>query len=248
MLVTRLLDAPRRVMRKLGNDRRDYREHLFDELKTRLGTSRPARFLEVGPRDAVDTMRLLCLEPERFTLAELPNMQERLEDALRKSNALDRVEIHYGNVMYDPFVADNAPFDLIWCTGVLYHNAEQLRMIVRLFEWLADGGVLVLETASARRFPSRFMNCVEVWEEADPATHKRFHVSNNVIHLPSKRAVASWLRLAGFSDIRESNCHRRQSFDLAADRVAYICERKSADDAGAYYRHTGGNYRLGHAL
>ena len=248
MLVTQLLDVPRRLLRRLGNDRRNYRDHLFEELRLRLGASRPGRVLEIGPRDGVDTARLLSLEPESFTLAELPNMKDRLEKALHQNNTMDRVEIHYGNVMYDQHVAEKAPFDLIWCTGVLYHNAEQLRMIVRLFEWLADGGILVLETASARRFPSRFLNCVEVWEDTDPATHKRHHISQNVIHLPSRKAVASWLRLAGFSVIHESDCHRRQSFDLAADRVAYICERRNADEAGTYYRHTGGNYRLGHAL
>ena len=224
------------------------REHLFENLRRRLGGSRPFRVPEIGPRDAVDTVRLLSLEPVRLTLVDLPNMKVRLETALQKHDALDRVEVYYGNVMHDSYVADTAPFDLIWCTGVLYHNAEQLRMIVRLFDWLADDGVLVLETASARRFPSRFLNGVEVWEDADAAVHERHHVSQNVIHLPPKRAIASWLRLAGFSTIRQSDCHRRQSFDLAADRVAYICERKSKDDAGAYYRHTGGNYRLGHAL
>ncbi|MBT7665825.1 MAG: hypothetical protein HN608_12970, partial [Rhodospirillaceae bacterium] len=46
---------------------------------------------------------------------------------------------------------DLLPFDLIWCTGVLYHNPEQLRMIARLFDWTAAGGHLVLETATAPR-------------------------------------------------------------------------------------------------
>src|SRR3989442_11286959 len=32
------------------------------------------------------------------------------------------------------------PFDVVWCTGVLYHNPEQLRMVRRLSDLLKPGG------------------------------------------------------------------------------------------------------------
>ena len=41
-------------------------------------------------------------------------------------------------------------FRLIWCTGVLYHNAEQLRFLRKLFNLLEDDGYLVLESATLR--------------------------------------------------------------------------------------------------
>ena len=41
-------------------------------------------------------------------------------------------------------------FDLIWFTGVLYHNPEQLRFIKKLYNLLNDKGYLVLESSTVR--------------------------------------------------------------------------------------------------
>ena len=38
--------------------------------------------------------------------------------------------------MYDPVVKQLERFDCVWCTGVLYHNPEQLRMIKKLCDLL----------------------------------------------------------------------------------------------------------------
>lgn len=165
MLVYHALDLPRRVIRRLTNERRDYRLYMFEHLQSYLGGGKPASILEIGPRDGVDTERLLSLSPERMVQAELPHAREALEKDLAARGILDRVDIRYGNIMYDDVLSDAVPFDLIWCAGVLYHNPEQLRMIARLYDWLAPGGTLVLETATARLFPTRNLKCVEIWHD-----------------------------------------------------------------------------------
>ena len=71
---------------------------------------------------------------------------------------------------YDKMFDEIEPFDLIWCTGVLYHNAEQLRFIRQLFDATAPGGHLVLESAIARPPGTRNANCVEIWY---PQTRRR---------------------------------------------------------------------------
>jgi SAM-dependent methyltransferase len=249
MLLHRCLDFPGRVLRRLRHDDRDYRLFLFEHLQARLDGRRPGRVLEVGPRDGVDSARLATLNPERLILADLPHAKETLEAALAKRGILDKVELRYGNIMYDRVLEDVLPFDLIWCTGVLYHNPEQLRMIVRLFDWLGPDGLLVLETATARRAITRDQACVEIWHDVPDGLRRRTHVSSNVTHLPSRRAVAAWLAMAGFADIEHSPCHRRQSYGLDRNRAAFICRRPAQAIAeGAYYLHTQENYPLGRAL
>ena len=41
-------------------------------------------------------------------------------------------------------------FDLIWFTGVIYHNPEQLRFLYKLYNQLNTKGVLVLESSTIR--------------------------------------------------------------------------------------------------
>ena len=250
MLIYRLLALPGRILRRLRGDTRDYRIYLFEHLQARLGGRRPGRVLEVGPRDGVDTERLVGLNAERLILADLPHAKDVLEAALAKRGILDRVELRYGNIMYDRVLEDVVPFDAIWCTGVLYHNPEQLRMIVRLYDWLAPDGLLVLETATARRAATRNQPCVEIWHNVPKQVHQANHVSSNVTHLPSRSAVAAWLEMAGFADIELSSCHRQQSLSLAQNRVAFVCRRPAQPTKaeGAYYLHTEENYPLGRAL
>jgi SAM-dependent methyltransferase len=77
------------------------------------------------------------------------------------------IEVIFGNFMYDEIFATLTPFDVIWCTGVLYHNPEQLRFVRQLFDATAPGGLLVIETATARRPQTRRENCIEVWYPYD---------------------------------------------------------------------------------
>jgi SAM-dependent methyltransferase len=238
------LDAPVRVLRRLGlAPRPDYRALLFEELKARLAAP-PRRVLEIGPRDGEDTRRLLTLRPERLVLIDLPNQEAHVRGWLAGLDA-PNVELLAGNFMHDPRVPALEPFDLIWCTGVLYHNPEQLRMVRRLFDLLVPGGLLVIESATARRPGLRNQSCVEIWHRVDKAEHRRRHVSTNVTHLPSRRALAAWLAMVGFEDVRQSRCHRRVLRTLAIDRAAVIA-RRGTGQGEVYHKLSGdGGYAIG---
>ncbi len=248
MILWRSLDLPRRALRRLKGDKRDYRHFLFEDLKARLGERRVSNVLEIGPMEADDTKRLLTLAPDRLTLAEMPQWTEHLEKNLAAKGIADKVEIRVGNVMYDTMFDDLVPFDLIWCTGVLYHNPEQLRMLARLYDWLAPDGLLVMETATARRALMRDRNCVEIWHDVPKSVMTRSHLSANVTHVPSRKAVGAWLAMVGFDDIVLSSCHARQSFSLAQNRVAYIAQRAGATEPESYYIHSGRSFPIGRAL
>ena len=177
---------------------------------------------------------------------DLPDTEQWVRDWLEKMGS-PAVELVVGNIMYEEACAGLADFDVVWCTGVLYHNQEQLRMTRRLYDFVRPGGLLVMETATARRRNLQDENCVEIWHGIDKSVHRRYHVSKNITHLPSRRAVASWLEMVRFEDIRASDCHRRVTRALAAHRAAFIARRPMKDSARGYYSHVGLNYDIGKA-
>lgn len=240
-----LLDLATRVSRRLTGQRGpDYRELLFQDLRARLAGKRPLRILEIGPRDGEDTKRLLTLNPDVLVLVDLPDKKARVQQWLEKLGA-PNIELIIANIMYDEGCAALEPFDVVWCTGVLYHNPEQLRMIKRLFDFTRRSGVLVIESATARRRHLRNENCIEIWYEVPKATHSARHVSVNVSHLPSKRAILSWLGMVGFENILSSDCLSRVLRKLGRDRAAFIAQRPDHDVISTYYSIPGLGYEIG---
>ncbi len=234
MLRSLVPDSAKHVIRRImGWSVKDYRTLLFEDVVARLGGKRPLRILEIGPKDGRDTARLLTLEPEHLLLIELEDKKDNLDGWYSKI-ARPSVELRYGNMMYEPWVEELEPFDLVWCTGVLYHNPEQLRMITKLFDLTKPDGLLAIESSIARRRGLRDENCVEIWYPSPTGeTKRKYHISSNVTHVPSRKAIASWLAIAGFTDIRESDCHYRQSRALARVRTAFIAS--GGEKPGIYY-------------
>ena len=113
-------------------------------------------------------------------------------------------------------------FRLIWCTGVLYHNAEQLRMLRRLYRLLDVGGYLVLESAtlrSAKSLPSGAYVQIHY-----PETYRE---TGTVTHLPTAGAIKAWLKMVGFRETHDSDCYKRCNKDLIRYRYACICKKKN---------------------
>ena len=229
----------RRIARALRSrvgwpPRADYRHLLFEDLVVYLGNRSPRRVLEIGPKDGEDTRRLLTLGPERLTLVDLP----RLEASNRRwLDAIDSSRIQYvsANMMYSPEVAALEPYDVVWCTGVLYHNPEQLRMVRRLHDLVTPGGVLVLESATTRHRRLRNANCVEIVYPPSAALKRKYHISANITHVPSARALASWMAMVGFDHLVLSACHRRVSRALARARAAWLGTRSLSPRSSVYY-------------
>jgi tRNA (mo5U34)-methyltransferase len=82
-------------------------------------------------------------------------------------------------------------FDLILCMGVLYHHRDPQWLLKRLWDFLPDGGVLVLETL--------ILN-TECKETLFPK--KRYANMRNVYEVPSISQLTGQLQSAQFSDIR----------------------------------------------
>jgi SAM-dependent methyltransferase len=223
-----------------------YRVHLFEEFTARAGREafRNKRMLEIGPRDGLDSRRLASLQPAELVMIDLPEKRGTVATWLADI-ACPHTYLE-ANFMYLPREDYTAlgRFDLIWCTGVLYHNAEQLRFLRRLYRLLNVGGYLVLESATLRMAGALRSGCyVEIHY---PETYRN---TGTITHLPSVGAINAWLSMVGFQEIRPSSCYEVENRDLAGQRYACISRKSAEEEGNTYYWKTGKNpdYRFGDA-
>jgi hypothetical protein len=172
-------------------------------LYSRLERFRGGRILEIGPKHGEDTRLLATLEPEELVLLDLPE-----KDALVRSWLS---EVDAGYVSGNPLSLSRdelcglGSFDLVWCLGVLYHNAEQLRLPRRLFQLTRAGGLAVVESSTTRDRRPADENVVEIhWPET-------YRGERTLTHHPSRRAIKSWMEMVGFADVRIEDVYSRHT-------------------------------------
>ncbi|MBF0422731.1 MAG: DUF1698 domain-containing protein [Magnetococcales bacterium] len=229
----------RRVLEKLGiltpYDPPNYRGLIFADLKRRWPHLHGKKVLEIGPKDGKDSARLASLDPESLTMIDIPSdytlnvtsstmtVREKLPRWFQDLPCQNK-SYREGNILYLPpeELLHLGQFDLIWCTGVLYHNPEPLRFLKRLFLLLNSGGRLILETSLTRHPRLKSHNCVEIlWPKSElclrvgaddqrlipsllvPEAEQSLSIQSNVSHLPSRKAVLSWMEMCGFNNIEE---------------------------------------------
>lgn len=218
-----------------------YRIELFNELLRISGREMSKvffgeRILEIGPKDGLDSKRLQSLSPSELVMIDLPEKREGNKKWLSQIKCTSRyIE---ANLMYmsKKDIESLGAFQLIWCTGVLYHNAEQLRMIRKLYNLLNVGGYLVLESATLRDNKLLHGGCfVQIYY---PETYRN---TGTVTHLPTANAIKAWLHMAGFNEIFDSTCYNKYNKNLIGERYACICKKNKNDESGLYYNKSGLN-------
>ena len=173
---------------------------VFDHLRSEL--PRGGRILEIGPKHGLDTRLLATLEPRELVTVDLPEKADTIASWLPEVPVTRHVEANVLQ-MGERERAELGRFDLVWCLGVLYHNAEQLRLLRRLYELTAENGLLVVESATTRNRILAGRNVVELhWPET-------YRGVPTITHLPTRRAIASWLEMVGFADVRIRDVYSR---------------------------------------
>lgn len=213
-----------------ANELLPYRKYLYEELISYYGEDwfKNKNILEIGPRDGNDTERLIKLNPKKLVLIDLP--QEN-----RNNLWLKNINYNYEFIEKNFLYMDNeeinrlGKFDLIYFTGVIYHNAEQLRFIQKLYSILYKKGILVLESSTIRNVFLRNLNLVQIWYP------NSFRDTTTITHLPSRKAIKSWLKMVGFNKIQDSNCFNHENFNLKNTRYACIAEKNENSLPEKYY-------------
>jgi tRNA (mo5U34)-methyltransferase len=206
----------------------EYRQILFNELLKKVNKQDIKRVLEIGPKDGADSLRIQSLNPEEIIFLDLP---EKRNDSDSWLNNITSKHIYItGNLLYLKEIETLGKFDLIYCTGVLYHNTEQLRLLKKVYDLISDNGFLVLETATLRTTDPdiRNGNYIEVFY---PETYRN---TGTITHLPTASVVHTYLNMVGFSEVHRINCYKVEPH-LYEHRAAFIVQKKSSDCEGLYY-------------
>jgi len=102
------------------------------------------------------------------------------------------------NVNLLPLGIDDMPklqaFDTVFSMGVLYHRKSPMDFLQQLKNQLAPGGELILETL-----------IIEGDENTVLVPHDRYAKMRNVWFIPSAKALESWMKKIGFTNIRLVN-------------------------------------------
>jgi len=149
------------------------------------------RLLEIGPRwgiDARDWDKRISMS--EMVLLDLPAIKPAITlwiDELKTNN-----KVYYHNIMRLSKEQTTAlgTYDIVYCSGVLYHIAEQFRFLKILFDLLNEDGILILGTWVSL---SKKNDVIIHW----PKTNDKFLCH----HEPSRLAVSSWLEMVGFTDV-----------------------------------------------
>lgn len=208
-----------------------YRKYLFQELNDQFEVNyfKDKRILEIGPKDGEDTFRLETLKPSEIIMFDLPdkkNENMKWKDEIKVKNKLFTENFLY---LSKEDYENLGKFDLIYFTGILYHNPEQLKFLKKLYDKLNNNGVLVLESSTIR---NRFLKNKNVVEIFYPETYRD---TTTITHLPSRKAILSWLNMVGFSDIFISKSYDKEDFNIRNLRFACIARKKLEDKPSVYY-------------
>jgi len=215
-----------------------YRVELFGELLGIAGRDqlRDKRILEIGPKDGLDSKRLASLSPKELVMIDLPEKRAGNEVWLRQIDCRSTyIEANFMYMLHEEYQA-LGKFHLVWCTGVLYHNAEQLRLLRKLYQLLEIGGYAVLESATLRLAKSLRSGCfVQIHY---PETYRD---TGTITHLPTANAIKSWLNMVGFKEIHDSRCYEKYHRKIIGQRYACICKKDNEDEGDGYYQKSGLN-------
>ncbi len=181
-----------------------------------------ARILEIGPKHGQDTRILAALKPRELVLIDLPEKRELVNKWL--ATIPGNVRYIEANLLFlsQEEIKALGQFDFILCAGVLYHNAEQLRLLRRLFSLASIQGRVLIESATTRNPALRDLNVVELhWP-------RQYRDNRTISHLPSRLAIKSWLEMVGFENVAVEDVYSKHY----AHQRAVLSGKKLRENAG----------------
>ncbi|MBT3311587.1 MAG: tRNA 5-methoxyuridine(34)/uridine 5-oxyacetic acid(34) synthase CmoB [Desulfobacterales bacterium] len=104
--------------------------------------------------------------------------------------------INAPDIFFVPIKLEEMPnfnyyFDTIFCMGILYHRKSPIDTLKQIHMNMVPGGELVLETL-----------VIEGDEDIALFPEDRYAKMRNVFFIPTNRCLTSWLKRAGFKNIR----------------------------------------------
>lgn len=166
--------------------------------------------LEIGPKHGLHTQLVDSHNPKSITLVELPHKDISWTNKIKSNLTVKRG--WFQNMEFDK------KYDVIFFAGVIYHNLDQMGMLMKINDLLKDGGLLVFESSTTRN-PEYMNKCVI--EVHHP---KRYKGVPTIKFHPSKKAMRAMAEIAGFEILAEDG--------RTELRENLLCKKVSEPDFG----------------
>lgn len=154
-----------------------------------LSSLKGRRVLDVGCGSGYHCWRMAA-QGAQFVLGIDPTILFLIQFLAVKRYA-NTLPAWFAPLRLEQLTAAQAQFDTVFSMGVLYHRRSPLDHLQELFQLLAPGGELVLETLT-----------VAGDEQTVLMPKDRYAMMRNVFFLPSEAMLAIWLERCGFEDVR----------------------------------------------
>lgn len=176
---------------------------------------RGARVLEIGPKQGFHSRWIdRTLHPSMLTMVELPQKRVYAEEWLSELRCPH--EIVYESLIAGRRLLDMPRFDLVFCTGVLYHTVEHFKVLHTLRRLTNPGGLMVFQSSVDLTHDEP----VILLKWTDPAQ------TGSYAH-PSKRALFMMLEMTGWTGVRHYVDYRP-----ASNAVLLTCEPAEKPHSG----------------
>lgn len=168
---------------------------------------RGGRVLEIGPKNGFHSRWIdRALEPSMLVMVELP--QKRVYADEWRHELRCRHEFVFESVFASERLAAMEPFDLVFCTGVLYHTVEHFKLLHLMRRFTRPGGAMVFQSSVDLEHDEPVI--LLKWTDAAQ--------TGSYAH-PSRSALFMMLEMTGWGEVRHFVDYRP-----GANAVLLTCE------------------------
>jgi len=182
------------------------------------------KYFEVGPKHGLHTVAIDNYHPESITCVEAPNKFRSNEIFSRQNGSwvglvkTEKFDFHYQD--FSEYTA-NKTFDLLFYSGIIYHNIDQIGQLRKLHEIASPGAYLAFESSTTRTESLIDLNVIEVHH---PPYSSMYRDVETCLFHPSKKACKSMLEITGWEIVDDSDNHEEFS---SLDRISILCKKST---------------------
>jgi hypothetical protein len=180
------------------------------------------KYLEIGPKHGHHTRLIDMHQPQSITCIEAPN-KFRSDEIYKSQNGswVSKIKTEKFDFHYQDFITFSSieTYDLIFYSGIIYHNIDQIGHLKKLHSIASEGAFLLFESSTTREESLMDLNVIQVHHPPYSSLYRdmetiRFH--------PTKKACKSMLEICGWEIVDDTDNYENLS---NRERIAILCRK-----------------------
>ncbi len=166
----------------------------------KISPLRNRKILDIGSSNGYYMFRMAARDP--FMVLGLEPQHTFYYQYLALQKYLNLENVFCLPVTFDQLPSMERYFDTVFCMGILYHRRSPIDMLIKIHEDMVQGGELIVENL-----------VILSNEDICLFPESRYAKMRNVFFIPSVKAMESWLKRSGFTNIKCIDISSTNSFE-----------------------------------